>query len=70
MLYICLFFLGTLFKKRIADAIKMQAKHEEIFEKFSARFDETLIEKWKKIVEAWEADPSKPNPYKEKITCM
>jgi len=43
----------------------MSAKHEEIFEKFSATFPLETIARWVRMVERWEANPKAPNPYNE-----
>lgn len=43
----------------------MVKKHEEIFEQFSATFSAPLIKKWTTMVDNWEADNTKPNPYEE-----
>jgi len=43
----------------------MKTKHEDIFAQLSATFSSAIVEKWLKMVEIWEADPTKPNPYEE-----
>ena len=43
----------------------MSAKHAETFKKFSATFPPETVDKWLKMVECWEADPTAPNPYDE-----
>jgi len=43
----------------------MKAKHEDIFKQFSATFAPPVIKPWTSMVEHWESDPLKPNPYEE-----
>uniref|UniRef100_A0A8H7XNR0 Uncharacterized protein n=1 Tax=Psilocybe cubensis TaxID=181762 RepID=A0A8H7XNR0_PSICU len=45
----------------------MQKKHKATFIQFLSTFSATpeMLEQWKKQVEEWKANPSKPNSYKE-----
>jgi hypothetical protein len=56
---------GTLFAKRFEEAALMNAKHTDLFDKFSTTFPLKVIEKWEKMVENWESNPGAPNPYNE-----
>lgn len=56
---------GTLFAKRFKEAVLMNAKHTDLFDKFSATFPLNVIEKWEKMVETWESNRKAPNPYNE-----
>jgi len=56
---------GKAFLKKFREASKMKTKHEHIFKQLSATFSSTIVEEWLDMVEIWEADPSKPNPYAE-----
>ena len=40
-----------------------EAKHTEIFEKFSATFPPEMVMRWVQMVEHWESNPKAPNPY-------
>lgn len=50
-------------------AIKMHARHETMFVTFTNRFDPKVIEKWDSMINDWDADSSKPNPYEDLIIC-
>jgi len=43
----------------------MRAKHEGLLTQFSGKFEPLIIEKWRMMIEAWEMDAAKPNPYEE-----
>jgi hypothetical protein len=58
---------GTLFVKRFKEAVAMREKHQDLFAKFSETFKPETIAKWEAAVKAWEADSTKPNPYKEPV---
>ncbi|KIL68676.1 hypothetical protein M378DRAFT_184632 [Amanita muscaria Koide BX008] len=58
----------VLFLKRLKEAYVMQNKHRDIFNKFSATFSSSTIEKWEKMLFDWTADPSKPNPFEEPVS--
>lgn len=47
----------------------MQKTHQEAFDDHCKTFDDVTIGKWSMMVEAWEADPEKPNPFEEPDTC-
>jgi hypothetical protein len=46
-------------------AIRMHAKHQALFAQLTTRFPPDVISKWEATVKAWEANPSKRNPYEE-----
>jgi hypothetical protein len=41
----------------------MRTKTRGSLEQFSARFSPNTISKWTAIIEAWDDDPTQPNPY-------
>lgn len=41
----------------------MRDKHRGIFQQFSSSFRGELVRKWSKLVDDWNEDHSKPNPY-------
>lgn len=43
----------------------MRDKHRTIFHQFSSTFRDDTVKKWAKMVEEWNDDHSKPNPYAE-----
>ncbi|KAK0221290.1 hypothetical protein IW262DRAFT_1447825 [Armillaria fumosa] len=48
---------------KIKDAIPKASDHEDWFEHFMASLPQSDIVKWTKMVEAWEMDRNKPNPF-------
>ncbi len=47
------------------EARVMNVKQRQTFEQFSATFRPEIVDKWTKMVTAWEADATKPDPYEE-----
>ena len=45
----------------------MRKKHAESFIQFSATFPDTTVHEWRKMVDDWKSDRSKPNPYEEPV---
>jgi hypothetical protein len=45
----------------------MEKKHRENFEKFTTTFPSDVVAQWDKMVNDWDADMSKPNPYEEPV---
>jgi hypothetical protein len=43
----------------------MKVKKEAAHARFTAGFAPEVIDKWTAMVEAWDSDPQKPNPYEE-----
>jgi hypothetical protein len=43
----------------------MSAKHNALFTKFSSNFSPDIVEKWEMMVNDWEDDLSKKNPFEE-----
>jgi hypothetical protein len=43
----------------------MSAKQMETFDQLSATFSPEVVEKWKTMVSAWNANPKAQNPYAE-----
>jgi hypothetical protein len=63
-------YLGkTLFKKHDTVLIEW-AKQSEQFKLFPECFKLDDVEKWEASVRQWECDPSKPNPYIIKLSCV
>lgn len=50
---------------QLEKAIPFRDKHKENFEKFSLTFAPDVVEKWMKMVEDWDKDMTKPNPYED-----
>lgn len=56
---------GPTLLRRFREAWAMREKHRNIFHQFSSTFREETVQKWAKLVEDWNEDHSKPNPYAE-----
>lgn len=48
----------------------MREKHRNIFNQFSSTFRPDVVQKWERMVEDWNKDHSKPNPYAEVMSGM
>jgi hypothetical protein len=60
---------AALLRRRLDAARKEQAKQREVFEVFSLQQVER-VPVWKRMVEDFEADETKKNPYELKISGM
>ncbi|EMD32328.1 hypothetical protein CERSUDRAFT_68683 [Gelatoporia subvermispora B] len=49
--------------RKIKEAVRQRYAQTDDFEEFSAALPPALVSSWTKDVKAWEADPSKPNPF-------
>ena len=58
---------GRALLTQLQKAVVMHKKHSEAFEKFSTTFPPDIVAKWDKMVDEWDNDKSKPNPYEEPI---
>jgi len=45
----------------------MKIKHTSILAKFTAKFSPEAVNRWNAMVEAWDTDQEKPNPYEEEF---
>ncbi len=61
------YLIGQLFVKRFKDAVAMRTKHQEAFQMFSSTFSPSTVAKRLKMVQEWEIDRTKPNPYEEPV---
>ncbi|KAH7917878.1 hypothetical protein BV22DRAFT_1025551, partial [Leucogyrophana mollusca] len=53
---------------QLKQALEMEAKHQDLFEKLTSTFAPALVAKWEESVTRWEADPKAPNPYEEPLS--
>lgn len=58
---------GVSLLTQLVKAINMEKRHREAFEKFTTTFPSDVVAKWDKMVDDWDADISKPNPYEEPV---
>ncbi|KAK0209439.1 hypothetical protein IW262DRAFT_1529245 [Armillaria fumosa] len=54
---------GDTLLRKIKDAVPKASDHEDLFERFMASLPQTDVAKWTKMVEGWEVDRNKPNPF-------
>ncbi|KAI0261418.1 hypothetical protein BC834DRAFT_830320, partial [Gloeopeniophorella convolvens] len=59
--------IGVSLRKNLLEAAFYRDKNVKIFDQLDDVFDPKLTEEWRKDVEAWEVDGSRPNPYDEKF---
>jgi hypothetical protein len=57
--------IGAYLAGQLKEAIKMRIKHGNLLARFTAKFTPEVIERWTRMVEAWDQDHSQPNPYEE-----
>ena len=48
----------------------MRKKQQDAFNLFSATFPLATVQKWSKMVDDWDKDMTKPNPYEESNNSM
>lgn len=48
----------------------MKKKHRVLADKHTATFPPDIIAKWEGMIQDWDADHSKPDPYKEPESCQ
>jgi hypothetical protein len=54
---------GSLFETNLTKAKEMASIQRKAANDFAATFPEDTIQQWKQMVQEWEANPSRPNPY-------
>jgi hypothetical protein len=52
---------------KMREALSMRTRHQGIFTRFTAKFSPEVIEKWTKMIEDWDQDLCKPDPYQESV---
>ena len=60
---------GSLFAKRLEDAVQMRKTHTEAFKEFSSLFPDKAVEEWTHAVSEWESNRNTENPFAEKLSC-
>ncbi|KAK0467431.1 hypothetical protein IW261DRAFT_1613021 [Armillaria novae-zelandiae] len=54
---------GDTLLRKIKDAVPKASDHEDRFKRFTASLPQSDVVKWTEMVEAWEVDRNKPNPF-------
>ena len=60
-----LFSSGSFLRRNLLEAVEFRAKQHAIFVELCAPLERHVTEQWQAMVDEWEADPKKPNPYHE-----
>jgi hypothetical protein len=59
------FIIGKSLLVQLQQSFKMKIKKMAAHARFTAGFDPEVVERWSAMVDAWDLDPQKPNPYEE-----
>ncbi|KAJ8700507.1 hypothetical protein PTI98_003522 [Pleurotus ostreatus] len=62
--------LGNTLLRRLKEAIPQCSTHVENHHELEAHLEPATILEWRSLVESWEADNSKPNPYMAETTTL
>ncbi|KAI0059390.1 hypothetical protein BV25DRAFT_1871612 [Artomyces pyxidatus] len=57
--------LGTQLQKSLKEAVPALEKHMAAYEEHTATFPQPVLDRWEAMIEAWDKDHKKPNPYHE-----
>ncbi|KAI0057483.1 hypothetical protein BV25DRAFT_1812316 [Artomyces pyxidatus] len=57
--------LGAQLHRALKQAVPAYKRKQAVFEESSATFAPAVLEKWERMLATWQADGSKPNPYRE-----
>ncbi|KAG6849505.1 hypothetical protein H0H93_007961 [Arthromyces matolae] len=60
--------LHTIILRKAEEAIQQREEHVLAFEEFDAALPEEDVQEWTTLVQAWERDPSKKNPFAATLT--
>ncbi|KAK0496439.1 hypothetical protein EDD18DRAFT_1353189 [Armillaria luteobubalina] len=58
---------GDTLLHKIKDTMPKALDHEDQFECFTVSLPQNNVEKWTKMVEDWEVDRTKPNPFAQTV---
>jgi Kyakuja-Dileera-Zisupton transposase len=67
--YLMAFFAGRSLLRKIKVAVVEAAEHKEAHELLTSSMPPEDVEKWTEMVEAWEEDPMKKNPFTRDFKC-
>ena len=57
--------LGSSLSRNLREAMEFRDRQHTIFSELDASLDSTITRQWQTMIDTWEADPTKPNPYEE-----
>ncbi|KAK0477741.1 hypothetical protein EDD18DRAFT_1312696 [Armillaria luteobubalina] len=58
---------GDTLLHKIKDAVPKASEHEDQFERFTVSLPQSDVATWSEMVEAWEVDRNKPNPFTQTV---
>ena len=50
---------------QLQQAYKLKIRQEAVFAQFTAKFAPEVVDRWAAMIDAWETDHQKPNPYED-----
>ncbi|TFY77801.1 hypothetical protein EWM64_g6209 [Hericium alpestre] len=59
--------MGTQLLRLLKEAVTLLQKQEINFQEHKQTFSAEIIEEWDKMIQEWDADKNKPNPYEEPV---
>ena len=62
--------VGSLLDTNLIKAKEMASIQQKAADDFTTTFPQDTIFEWKRMVQEWEADPSRPNPYVSNVRGM
>ncbi|KAI0066772.1 hypothetical protein BV25DRAFT_1867938 [Artomyces pyxidatus] len=57
--------LGSQLRKSLKEAVPALEKHMAAYEEHTATFPQAVLDRWERMIEAWDKDRKMPNPYHE-----
>lgn len=63
--YTAYIIVGDSLQSKLESAIEMSSTHRQAFVAHNATFEPETVAKWETLVNEWEKDSRKPNPYEQ-----
>ena len=57
--------LGYSLSRNLCEAMEFHDRQHMIFSELDTSLDSTITRQWQTMIDTWEADSTKPNPYEE-----
>ncbi len=61
--------IGLVLLRALQEAKEMRVKQRKVYQEFAANIPEETVKGWEEMLSAWNADPTKPDPYEEPTSC-
>ena len=52
---------------RLQEALEMKTKHRSLLNRFTVKLSPDTVEKWTAMIDSWDEDHTRPNPYEEPL---